>query len=391
MSLQLPRPFIVGITAWLATSAQAAFVAQPDGSLIEGFNDGVLDTVTWTTSTMSQPVAASESGGELKLVQTLGFNGAYSTLANGVNESTGLSDGSGLVEPKTAGNNNHRVRAVMRRRDPFDSLVAMGLSITTNLYLRTCADVGDYACIIWTSDLHNSGSNSIPNSDIPVGQIEEHSSFFWQIGNAAPPEGIGACNPGPPEEGCLPRKENYPNPTWDWTGKTRYAFEVNWLTKTSAEFLVQEILRPDQNNDMDTDIVDFGQFAGDFGKSGPGGDLNWDGTFSDFDDSGTVDIADFGQLAGAFGKDPIELFARRPSDAVAVVPDWSTDPICGDGSCHPDSFGVQIYAHNVGTLWVDYVQILGDDSSAPDHSPEPASIALIGISMMALLRRRRAG
>ena len=132
MHLNPSARIVAGLTTvWLASSAHAAFVAQPDGSLLEDFNDGILDTVTWTTAAIASPHVATETGSELKIVQTIGFNGAYSTLANGIDETTGMSDGSGLVEPKTAGNNNHPVFAIMISFDDTIS-VPMGLSITTN-------------------------------------------------------------------------------------------------------------------------------------------------------------------------------------------------------------------------------------------------------------------
>ena len=133
----------------------------------------------------------------------------------------------------------------------------MGLAITPPLFARPCHDFGDSLCVVWTTEINGIGSGPNPHSDLPVGQSEMHSNFLWQVGNEAPPKGVSFCNPGPPEEGCLPRMENFPNPMWDWTGKTRYAFEINWLTKTSAEFFVSEVRRPDQNNDLKVDIVDF--------------------------------------------------------------------------------------------------------------------------------------
>ena len=380
---------VVCVTTLATTSAHSAFVAQPDGSLLESFNDGVVDTVTWTKSTISGPLAVSETGTELKIVQTLGFNGAYSTFANGIDESTGLSDGSGLVEPKTAGNNNHRLRAVMRRRDPFDDRVAMGLSITTNRFLRTCGDVGDYACLVWNA----TGTTGQPQSTVPVGQIDPRSEISIQIRNADGPTGtplhaeVNAFVLLP--DGVHVISEPPQLPMYDWTGKTRYAFEIDWKTTTSANFKVEQVRRPDQNNDLATDIVDFGVFAGDFGKSGSGGDLNWDGTFSDFDDSGTVDIADFGQLAGAFGQDPI-MVLEVPADWSLGSPDLQPgNELCADGSCWPSSLGAQIYAHNIGTLWVDYVQVFGDGTESPEHTPEPATLVLLGIAGLALMRHRR--
>ena len=53
------------------------------------------------------------------------------------------------------------------------------------------------------------------------------------------------------------------------------------------------------------------------------------------------------------------------------------------------AMGVQIYAHQPGTLWVDYVEISGGSSIAAAHNPEPASLALMGVAMLALMRRRR--
>ena len=368
------------ITLGLGMSAQAAFVsnAGPLGGIIDDFNDGVVDTATWAEATIGSPIAVSEAGTELKIVQTLGFNGAYSTLANGA-DGTGSSDGSGLVEPKTAGNNNHRIISVMRRRDPRDDRVSMGLSITTNVYLRTCGDVGDYACLTW-------GTEGANQSDIAVGENDYEifggSSIGYQLRND---------QTNPPMVNTIATGSDQV-PMYDWGGKTRYAFEIDWQTITDIDFKVHQILRPDQNNDFSTDIVDFGIFAGDFGKSGTGDNLNsgyvdWDGTFSDFDDSGAVDIVDFAEFAGAFGESPIIVFDQSV--------DWSGPPdllaaatVCGDGSCWPSSLGAQIYAHNVGTLWVDYVVITGD-SAAAQHSPEPTSLVLLGVAGLALLRRHR--
>ena len=367
--------FVTCLLGWLANPVLAAFVSNTGsiGGIIDDFNDGVVDTATWAMATQGSPMAVSETGTELKLVQTLGFNGAYSTFANGIDESDGSPDGSGLIEPKTAGNQNHRLRAVMRRRDPFDDRVAMGLSITTNIHLRTCSDVGDYACVIWDT------TGTTAQSTVPIGQVDNRSRFRIEVRNGYGPPGT----PTPSELNTITPFYTFgPKPMWDWTGKTRYAFEIDWTAIATVNFKVEEVLRPDQNNDLATDIVDFGVFAGDFGKSGSGGDLNWDGTFSDFDDSGTVDIADFGQLAGAFGQDPIVLL-DEPID-------WS-DPAggCSDGSCWPTSLGAQIYAHNMGTLWVDYVAIFGDNGSSPEPSPEPASLVLLGISTLALIRRQQ--
>ena len=57
-------------------------------------------------------------------------------------------------------------------------------------------------------------------------------------------------------------------PIWDYTGQTQYAFEVNWTTATSAEISICTSRDEDQNKDCTVDIIDFGRFAGDFGKSG---------------------------------------------------------------------------------------------------------------------------
>ena len=95
MSSHQSAILVFGITAWLATSTHAAFVAQPDGSLLEDFNGGVVDTVTWTSNTLDNAIVVSETGTELKIIQTFGFNGAYSTFDNGIDETTGMSDGSG--------------------------------------------------------------------------------------------------------------------------------------------------------------------------------------------------------------------------------------------------------------------------------------------------------
>ena len=373
MNLSQSIAFALAMTMWATTSAHAAFVIQSDGSLLEDFNDGIVDTVTWTTSSNNEPIAASENGGELKLVQTLGFNGAYSTLSNGVSGSTPF--GKGWVEPKTAGNNNHHVRMIMRRRDLNDDRVGPGLSITTNIHLRTCFDAGQYVCVFWQS--LSSGPPAVDHSDIPVGTDTPTSMFRHHI------RGKGQTELSVVNEYSTNPLYTYA-PQWDWAGKTRYAFEINWPTETSAELRVSQILRPDQNNDLATDIVDFGIFAGDFGKSGTGdpldsGHLTWDGSFSDFDDSGAVDIVDFGQFAGSFGQDPIVLYDRQPN--------WS-NAACPGNDCHPDSMGVQIYAHNMGTMWVDYISIFGDSGASPSHSPEPTSLILLGVSAITLMRRR---
>ena len=46
---------ILGLTLSLGRTAQAAFVTQGDGSPLEDFNDGVLDTDTWTSATQVRP------------------------------------------------------------------------------------------------------------------------------------------------------------------------------------------------------------------------------------------------------------------------------------------------------------------------------------------------
>lgn len=391
----------------LSTSAQAAFVAS-GGALIEDFNDGVVDTVTWSKATLGDPMTVSESGGELKIVQTLGFNGAYSTVANGINESTGLGDGSGMVEPQTAGNNNHRVRAIMRRRDPGDDRVAMGLSITTNVFGRTCGEAGDYACLVWQYVGQGAPASTFSPGDLldlPVYPQTRESLPYSEIAivlrnhngpGMTPP--LGQVNPiigyYQTEVPGHPGNFDYFDlpgvvrqaPMWDYTGETQYAFEINWKTTTTADFSITEVRSEDLNNDLVVDILDFGIFAGDFGASG---------TDSDLDDSGgPVDIQDFGLFAGEFGKPSPSVLSRSL--------DWSTgsddlnptevgnDPsACGEGTCWPESMGVQIYAHNVGTLWVDQISIFGDSFAAPHHSPEPTSIVLLGGSIGILLMRRK--
>lgn len=383
-SATLASIFAVG----LAASAHGAFVAQPDGSLLESFNDGVVDTVTWSTAAIGSPHVATETGSELKLVQTVGFNGAYSTKSP-----LNLN----LVEPATAGNNNNRVRAIMRRRDT-EPTVGMGLSITTNVNLRTCGDVGDYACMFWAV------------SD---------PGIYVEVRNAGYPPNVNMfAGVGQPGYGT---RAPYGNPVGaDLTGKTRYLFEIDWTTYRTIDVLIGEILGPDQNNDLAVDIVDFGAFAGDFGKSGswdpppsdpPMGVAHhfadpayplFDGVFSDFDDSGVVDIVDFGILAGAFGQgDPTVIYDQTLDWSFEEVspgvpnPDMTQDTaleqpsLCVTTECWPMAMGVQIYAHQPGTLWVDYVEISGGSSIAAAHNPEPASLALMGVAMLALMRRRR--
>ena len=342
---------LVAIATWLCTPTHAAFVAQPDGSLLEDFNDGVVDTATWTVATAGgHLVTVSEANGELKYVETATFNGAYNTLRNGVDDH-GVSDGTGWVEPKTAGNNNHRVRAIMRRKDD-DDRVWFGLSMTVNSFDRSHSDAGRFMTIVWE------WGTGLEVTDYTVGQVVPFSGTPEHRASQFRPE-ICFDNPSQPGQ-CFLKfgVDNFvPAPVWDYTGKTRYAFEIDWPTITSVEFLVQEVLRPDQNNDLETDIVDFGIFAGDFGKSGAAGDLNWDGTFSDFDDSGAVDIIDFGQFAGAFGQDPNELYQL-------------THDFSGGQCCFPSSLGIGIQAHNAGTAWADYVHIFGDGTTASEHSPD---------------------
>ena len=173
-------------------------------------------------------------------------------------------------------------------------------------------------------------------------------------------------------------------PIWDYTGQTQYAFEVNWTTATSAEISICTSRDEDQNKDCTVDIIDFGRFAGDFGKSGSIGTAS-DGSESDFDGSGTVDIIDFGRLAGEFGQSSQLYFNAL---------DWTDDERCGvGGTMFPcwaaESMGIQIYAHQPGTVWVDEVRIFGDGGSAPQQSPEPASLVLLGAVGLLVLRRRR--
>ena len=370
---------VIGLTAWAASSGHAAFVEQPDGSLLEDFNDGIVDTVTWTSNTAGQPLFVSESGGELKLFQTLGFNGAYSTMANGIDESDDSSDGSGWVEPKTAGNNNHRVRAIMRRKDN-DTGVAMGLVITTNRFLRTIYDWGDYAGVIWQ---YNGGATDVSDlqpGDVLNSETAPRSQFVVEVRARK----LLAENHIISPEIATPGSQDNSAPVWDYTGQTQYAFEVNWTTETSAEMSICTVRDEDQNQDCIVDIIDFGRFAGNFGKTGPMG-TDFDGSDSDYDANGNVDIIDFGRLAGEFG---------QSSELYFNALDWTTDDRCGpSGSWYPcwtaESMGIQIYAHQPGTLWVDEVRVFGDGNSEPQQSPEPASLVMLGVAGLLVLRRRR--
>ena len=379
----LDRPFtllVFAVAGWIASPSRAAFVAQPDGSLLENFNDGVVDTVTWASNLLGDPISVSENSGELKIVQTLGFNGAYSTRSP-LNRS--------LVEPATAGNENHRVRAIMRRRDPSDDRVSFGLSITDKEFQRTCGDGGNYACMTWQYVGQGVPANTFSPGDLldlPVYPQRRtslpYSEFMVQVRHNGGP----LITPYQTEVPGHPGKFDFFDtpghvrqaPLWDYTGQTRYAFEINWKTTTTGDFSITEIRSEDLNNDLIVDILDFGQFAGDFGQAG---------TTSDFDSSGTVDIADFARLAGEFGQ-PSTVLSSKSLDWSHSSPNLDPSASLCNTACWPGAIGVQIYAHNVGTVWVDSIHIFGDAGMAAEHNPEPTSAVLLGVAMLALVRRR---
>ena len=103
-----------------------------------------------------------------------------------------------------------------------------------------------------------------------------------------------------------------------------------------------------------------------------------------------MDIVDFSILAGEFGDQAETIFAKSVDWSDPDDPDLSQlAKVCTDGSCWPDSLGIQIYAHQIGTLWVDEVLIFGDNASAALLSPEPASLALLGATSLLFARRPR--
>jgi len=247
---------VMGVTA----VAQAAFVAGgPKGGVWDDFEDGTVDTVTWTSNTSGSPLGSvSEVGGQLKLVQTAGFNGAYSTRSP-FNTSL-MSVG-------------QKARAIMTRIDT-DDRVSVGFSITTNEFLRTCGDTGDYVCVTENSQ--------------GFGSVQAR-----QFGEAGPNQLAGGDATG-----------------INTVDGTAYEYRISWDTVSSASWAVSEV----------------------------GGGLLAKGSL-----------------------------------------DWSADGNCGDGSCWPAGLGVAFYHHNGGTLLVDEVEVY----------PEPASLGLLGVGSLLILRRRR--
>ena len=178
---------VMGVTA----VAQAAFVAGgPKGGVWDDFEDGVVDTDTWTSNTSGSPLTGvSESGGQLKIVQTAGFNGAYSTRAP---------HNTSLVSV------GQKARAIMTRIDT-DDRVNVGFSITTNEFLRTCGDTGDYVCVTENSQ--------------GFGGVEAR-----QYGEAGPnlmASGDGSGN--------------------NIVNGTKYEYRIHWKTAATASWAISEV------------------------------------------------------------------------------------------------------------------------------------------------------